>query len=57
MTSLDKAIQKASERITMMGDNADIYEVLYRYKAIRQLSEEQIDEIYDQIAKQQGFTK
>lgn len=57
MTSLDKAIQKASERITLMGDNADIYEVLYRYKAIRQLPEEQIDEIYDQIAKQQGFTK
>lgn len=57
MTNLEKAIEKAFDRITMMGDSADVYAVLYRYKAIRQLPQEQIDEIYDEIAERQGFTE
>lgn len=55
--SLEKAIQRAFERVTARGDEVDIYEILYSYKAIRDLPEEQIDEIYDNIAARQGFTK
>ena len=55
--TLEKAKEKAFDRVTMMGESADIYKVLYSYKAIRELPDKEIDEIYDWIAKGQGFAR
>lgn len=54
---LEKAIERAFNRINLEGDGADIYETLYRYKAIRELPQEDIDKIYDTLAEQLGFTE
>lgn len=54
---LETAIQKAFDRINLEGDGADIYETLYRYKAIRELPQEEIDKIYDDLAEQLGFAE
>lgn len=52
---LEKAIQRAFDRCNLIGEECDIYSVLYSYKAIRELPEEKIDEIYEDIAEQLGF--
>ena len=54
---LEKAIQRAFDRCNLIGENVDIYEVLYSYKAIAQLPDEEVDKIYDQIADGLGFTR
>lgn len=53
--TLEQAKQKAFDRCNLIGEDCDIYSVLYRYKAIRDLPDEQIDQIYDEIAENLGF--
>lgn len=55
MMQLETAKQKAFDRCNLIGEECDIYAVLYRYKAIRELPDEQIDKIYDEIAEKLGF--
>ncbi len=56
--ALDRALERAFYRCNLEdGKNCDIYAVLYRYKAIRELPEAEIDRIYDQFAKGLGFTR
>ena len=56
--ALDRALERAFDRCNLEdGKNCDIYAVLYRYKAIRELPEAEIDRIYDQFAKGLGFTR
>lgn len=57
MTKLERAIQRAFDKCNLIGEKVDIYEILYSYKAIAQLPDEEIDKIYDTIAKGLGFTK
>lgn len=57
MMKLEKAIQRAFDRCNLIGEDVDIYQILYSYKAIAQLPEEKIDEIYDDIAEGLGFTR
>lgn len=52
---LEKAIQRAFDRCNLIGEECDIYSVLYRYKAIRDLPDEKIEKIYDDIAERLGF--
>lgn len=53
---LEKAIQRAFDRCNLIGEDCDIYSVLYRYKAIRDLPDEEIEKIYDEIAERLAFT-
>jgi hypothetical protein len=57
MMNLEKAIQRAFDRCNLIGENVDIYQILYSYKAIAQLPDEEVDKIYDQIAEGLGFTR
>lgn len=52
---LEKAIQRAFDRCNLIGIDCDVYAILYQYKAIRELPQEQVDEIYDTIVQQLGF--
>lgn len=55
MMKLEKAIQRAFDRCNLEGEDCDIYSILYQYKAIRELPEEKIDEIYEDMAVNLGF--
>jgi len=55
MMKLEKAIQRAFDRCNLEGEDCDIYSILYQYKAIRELPEEKIDEIYEDMAINLGF--
>lgn len=53
---LQEAIDKAFDRCNLIGEDCDVYAVLYKYKAIRELPEDQFEEIYDKIVHDLGFT-
>ena len=55
MMSLDRAIDRAIDRINLIGDECDVYSILYQYKAIRELPDEEVDKIYDYVVKVLGF--
>lgn len=52
---LEKAIQRAFDKCNLIGDNVDIYAVLYSYKAIASLEPEEIEKIYEEIADGLGL--
>ena len=52
---LSKAIERAFDRCNLDGEECDIYSVIYQYKAIRDLPDEEIEKIYDDIADRLGF--
>jgi len=57
MMKLETAIERAFKKCNLIGEEVDIYEVLYGYKAIASLDPKEIDKIYDDIAERLGFCK
>ena len=57
MMKLEKAIQRAFDRCNIIGEDCDIFSVLYQYKTIRELPDEEIDKIYYEIAEALGFCR
>ncbi len=51
----EKAIERIFDRCNLIGEDVDILCIMYKYKAIRELPEEEIDRIYDEIADRLGF--
>ena len=52
---LETAIDRAFDRCNLMGEDCDIYSVMYRYKVIRNLPEAEREEVYEDIASRLGF--
>lgn len=52
---LETAIERAFRRCNLEGVDCDVYKVLYSYKAIRELSDEEVEEIYDNLVERLGF--
>lgn len=55
MMTLKRAKQKAFDRCNLVGENVEIYAVILQYKAIRELPDDEISKIYDEIAEKLGF--
>ena len=53
--TLQTAIERAIDRCNLQGDGCDVYSVLYSYKTIRQLPDEEIEKIYDYIVAVLGY--
>ena len=51
----EKAIERAFDRCNLIGQDVDILKIMYQYKVIRDLPDEEIDRIYDDIADRLGF--
>ena len=55
MMKLETAIDRAIDICNLQGDNCDIYNVMYRYKAIKELRNDEFEKVYDTIARALGF--
>ena len=55
--TLDQAIQRAFDKCNLIGEDCEIYDVLYSYKVISQQPDDVIDQIYDEIAEALGFKR
>ena len=55
--NLERAKQRAFDRCNLEGSDCEIYNILYQYKAIRELPDEEIDNIYDEISEKLGFSR
>lgn len=54
--NLDDAIEMAIDECNLIGgDDIDIVEVLYGYKVIRDLPDEEFDKVYDTVARSLGY--
>ena len=53
----EKAIERAFDRCNLIGDEVDILSIMYQYKALRELPEEEQDRIYDDIADRLASTR
>ena len=53
----EKAIERAFDKANLIGENADLWGILYGYKALRELPEEELERIYTQLAKGLGFMR
>lgn len=53
---LEKAIERAFNRCNLIGEDVDVYKILYSYKAIQELPDEEVEKIYEEIVKDLGFT-
>lgn len=57
MLTLEQAKQRAFDRLNLTEGEVFIYREIYRYKAIRELPEDKIDEIYEELAERLGFCR
>lgn len=55
--SKDKAIERAFDKANLAGEGVDLYKIIYSYKVLRELPDEEIEEIYDNMAKGLGFMR
>lgn len=53
--NLREAIERAVDKCNLIGEECDVYSVLYSYKTIRQLPDEEIEKIYDYIVAILGY--
>ena len=54
---LETAVNKAFDRANLEGEDSDIYNQMYRYKAIRDLSSVQQELVYDYLSERLGFRR
>lgn len=52
---LESAIERIIDRCNLEGDGCDVYKIMYQYKSVRTLSDEEQDRIYDHVVKVLGF--
>lgn len=51
----EQAIERVFDTCNLIGDEVDILDVMFRFKVLRNLPDEEIDNIYDDIADRLGF--
>lgn len=54
-TRIETAVERAFRKANLIGEDADLYEVMYSYKALQNLPQEEIEVIYDYLAERLGF--
>ena len=52
---LNTPLEKAFDKANLIGENADLYKVLYSYKAFREMDRNDIEIVYDYLAERLGF--
>lgn len=51
----ETAIQNAFDKANLIGENVDVYAIIYSYKTLRDLPDDEIDEIYQYLVERLGF--
>ena len=51
----ERAIERAVDKVNIIGSCCDVYSVIYSFKVLRELSETEIEEIYNEIIERLGF--
>lgn len=60
MITVKEAKQKAFDRCNLQNcyeGDIDIYKEMYRYKALRDLPDDEFDAVYDELAERLGFCR
>ena len=52
---IENLIEKCFHECNLIGADCDIYEVLFKYKTFYTMEENELDEIYEELADRLGF--
>jgi len=55
MMNLEKAKQRAFDTCNLYGDEVNVYSIMDRYKAIRDLPDDEYEEVYEEIIDKLGL--
>lgn len=55
MLSIEKATERAFNKCNCVGEGVDVFEILYQYKVFREMSDQDLNEVYDDIVFRLGF--
>lgn len=55
MLSIEKATERAFDKCNLIGEDVDVFAVLYQYKVFRDMSDQELDKVYDDIVFRLGF--
>lgn len=55
MLSIEAAKERAFQKCNLIGENVDVFAVLYQYKVFREMSDQELDKVYDDIVFRLGF--
>ena len=58
MLTINEAKQRAFDRCNLQncfGGDIDIYKEMYKFKALRELPDNEFDAVYDELAERLGF--
>lgn len=55
--TIEQAKERIFDKCNLIGENVNIWDYIYKYKATRELDDAQQEEIYDDIAVRLGFTR
>lgn len=53
--AIERAYDKAFRKANLIGEDCDLWKVIYSYKIFREMPEEEVEKIYDQLSEQLGF--
>lgn len=54
---IENLIDRAFDKCNLIGEDCDIWAVLYSYKTIANLPDDELEEIYQDIAQRLGFMR
>lgn len=54
---LENTVEKAFRKANLIGEDVDLYNVMYSYKTLQKLPEQDIEIIYDYLSERLGFTR
>lgn len=52
-----KTIDRIFDLCNLEGEDCEIYNVMYRFKSVRNLPEQEFEELYDDLAFRLGFMR
>lgn len=55
MLSIEKATEKVFDRCNLIGEEVDVFKILYQYKVFRDMSDQELDVVYDYIVSRLGL--
>lgn len=55
MLSIERATERAFDKCNLIGEDVDVFAVLYQYKVFREMSDQELDKVYDDIVFRLGF--
>ena len=53
--AIERAFDRANLQAEIDGESVEIYRIMYQYKALRDLPDQEFDQVYEDLSRRLGF--